>query len=158
MTVQAEDLIVEVNQSTPSVYARQYRPTEAAGSRETVVVPIADEQPLYYYEMVRSNIEKVDRATQGRVGYVHIPDMGVPGLNEFVKNYYPQLRKEALIVDVRGNGGGNVSPMIVERLRRELAMVDISRNAAPSLNPDGMVLGLPTGAGAFFRSNFMPWT
>lgn len=114
---------------------------EAEGSRETVVVPIADERPLYYYEMVQGNIEKVDKATQGRVGYIHIPDMGVPGLNEFVKYYYPQLRKEALIVDVRGNGGGNVSPMIVERLRRELAMIDISRNAAPSLDPGGMALG-----------------
>jgi tricorn protease len=67
--------------------------------------------------------------------------MGVDGLNEFVKYYYPQVRKEGLIVDVRGNGGGNVSPQIIERLRRELVMIEIARNTAISLDPDGMVLG-----------------
>ncbi len=112
-----------------------------SGSRETVVVPIADERPLHYFDWVQGNLEKVSKATGGKVGYIHVPDMGVPGLNEFVKYYYPQLRKEALIIDVRGNGGGNVSPMIVERLRRELAMIDIARNATPTLDPEAMVLG-----------------
>ena len=56
----------------------------------------------------------------GRVGYLHIPDMGAPGICEFIKWYYPQIRKEGLIVDVRGNGGGNVSQMVIERLRRKL--------------------------------------
>ena len=93
------------------------------------------------YEWVQGNLEKVEKATQGRVGYIHIPDMGVSGLNEFVKYYYPQLRKEALIVDVRGNGGGNVSPMVIERLRREAAMIDIARNTAPSLDPGGLIPG-----------------
>ncbi len=111
------------------------------GSRETVVVPTNDEGELYYYRWVQGNIEKVAKATNGKVGYVHIPDMGVYGLNAFVKYYYPQLRKDALIVDARGNGGGNVSSQIIERLRREVAMIDISRNAAPAPDPDGMVLG-----------------
>jgi tricorn protease len=106
-----------------------------------VVVPIADERPLYYYDWVQGNLEKVEKATQGRVGYIHVPDMQVNGLNEFVRYYYPQLRKEALIVDVRGNGGGNVSPMLIERLRREAAMIEIARNTAPSLNPGGMIPG-----------------
>jgi tricorn protease len=112
-----------------------------AGSRSAVVVPTGDEQPLYYFDWVEGNIAKVSKATSGRVGYIHIPDMGVPGLNEFVKYYYPQLRKEALIIDVRGNGGGNVSPQIIERLRREAAMVGISRNAAPSFDPSGTHVG-----------------
>ena len=114
---------------------------KAEGSRQVVVVPIADERPLYYHTWVEKNIETVSRATDGRVGYIHIPDMGVPGLNEFAKYYYPQLRKEALIVDVRGNGGGNVSPMIIERLRREAAMISVSRNAAIAPDPGGMVVG-----------------
>jgi tricorn protease len=114
---------------------------EESGSRETVVVPIDDEQPLFYYEWVQGNLEKVEKATQGKVGYIHIPDMGVNGLNEFVKYYYPQLRKEALIVDVRGNGGGNVSPLVIERLRRQAAMIDIARNTAPSFDPGGMIAG-----------------
>src|SRR5438132_7264043 len=63
------------------------------------------------------------------------------GLNEFVKHFYPQLRKKALIIDVRGNGGGNVSPMLIERLRRELAMVSVARNAAPTTNPGGLFRG-----------------
>ena len=116
------------------------KPTEA-GAREVTVVPTADEAALYYYAWVQDNIEKVSKKTGGKVGYLHIPDMGRPGLNEFVKHYYPQLRKKALIIDVRGNGGGNVSPMIIERLRRELAMVDIARNGVPQPNPSDMLIG-----------------
>jgi tricorn protease len=112
-----------------------------SGSRTAVVLPTGDEQPLYYFDWVEGNIAKVSKATNGRVGYIHIPDMGVAGLNEFVKYYYPQLRKDALIIDVRGNGGGNVSPQIIERLRREAAMVGISRNASPSIDPGGTHVG-----------------
>jgi tricorn protease len=114
---------------------------EETGSRETVVVPTDDERPLYYYGWVQANLEKVEKATNGRVGYIHVPDMGVGGLNEFVRYFYPQLRKEALIIDVRGNGGGNVSPMLIERLRREAAMIDIARNTTPSFNPGALVPG-----------------
>jgi tricorn protease len=113
----------------------------ADGSRESVVVPIGDEHPLYYLNWVQGNIRKVSDATNGRVGYIHIPDMSVSGLNEFVKYYYPQLRKEGLIIDVRENGGGNVSPMIIERLRREFAMITKARNAAINIDPSGMHLG-----------------
>jgi tricorn protease len=114
---------------------------EEAGSRETVVAPIGDERRLYYYGWVQSNIAKVEKATQGRVGYIHLPDMQVEGLNEFVQYFYPQFRKEALIIDVRGNGGGNVSPMVIERLRREAAMIDISRNRAPTFDPGALIPG-----------------
>ena len=64
-------------------------------------------------------ISKNQKATNGRVGYVYIPDMGPDGLNEFARYFYPQLDKEALIIDDRANGGGNVSPMIIERFARE---------------------------------------
>ncbi len=112
-----------------------------SGSEEVIIKPIADEADLYYYNWVQANIRKVTEASDGRIGYIHIPDMGPGGLNEFVKHFYPQLRKEALIIDVRGNGGGNVSPMIIERLRRELAMVDKARNAVPAPDPSAMILG-----------------
>ncbi|MFA6467472.1 MAG: S41 family peptidase [Bacteroidota bacterium] len=112
-----------------------------SGSRETVIIPIGNEAPLYYYNWVQKNIETVSKATGDKVGYIHIPDMGVNGLNEFVKHFYPQLRKEALIIDDRGNGGGNVSPMITERLSRELSMIGYQRNGVPSTNPGGMHLG-----------------
>ncbi|HEY2786415.1 MAG TPA: S41 family peptidase [Fimbriiglobus sp.] len=107
------------------------------GARTVVVTPTGDEAPLYYNEWVEGNIEKVSKASGGKIGYLHIPDMQQVGLNEFVKHYYPQLGKKALIVDVRGNGGGNVSPMIIERLRRKICMIDIARNTAPSVDPDG---------------------
>jgi len=82
---------------------------QESGSRDVVVIPIESEQSLVYYTWVEENIAKVDKATRGKVGYIHIPDMGPGGLNEFVKYYYPQLRKKALIIDVRGNGGGLIT-------------------------------------------------
>ncbi len=88
------------------------------GARPVIVQPIDDETQLYYYAWVQDNIRKVEKATNGRVGYIHVPDMGVSGLNEFAKYFYPQLDKEALIIDDRSNGGGNVSPMLLERLAR----------------------------------------
>lgn len=112
------------------------------GARDVVVEPIASENSLYYYNMVQYNIEKVSKATNGQVGYIHIPDMGPEGLNEFVKYFYPQLTKKALIIDDRGNGGGNVSPMIIERLRREAAMWTITRNGnAAEIKPNQMMNG-----------------
>jgi tricorn protease len=130
-----------VNTAGKQVRLRLNAKAEEQGSRETVVVPIADEHALNYHEWVQSNLAKVEKATQGRVGYIHVPDMQIEGLNAFVRYFYPQFRKEALIIDVRGNGGGNVSPMIIERLRREAAMIDIARNATPSFNPEGMIPG-----------------
>jgi tricorn protease len=114
---------------------------QESGSREVVVIPIESEQSLVYYTWVEENIAKVDKATGGKVGYIHIPDMGPGGLNEFVKHYYPQLRKKALIIDVRGNGGGSVSPMIIERLRREIAMMEMSRDTVARPDPDSFLLG-----------------
>lgn len=111
------------------------------GSRNVVVTPIADESNLYYFDWVQTNIKKVDKATDGKVGYLHVPDMGVHGLNEFVKYFYPQLKKKALIIDVRGNGGGNVSPMLIERLRREIVMIDMARNIVPNTDPGAMLYG-----------------
>jgi tricorn protease len=110
--------------------------------RDVIVVPVKEEGKLYYYTWVRNNIEKVDKATNGEVGYIHIPDMGVGGLNEFAKYFYPQLDKKALIIDDRGNGGGNVSPMILERLGREITRANMSRNQlVPSQTPTKMMLG-----------------
>ncbi len=100
----------------------------AEGGRKVLVVPVDDESKLYYYTWVQNNIRKVDKATNGQVGYIHIPDMGPEGLNEFVKYFYPQLAKKALIIDDRGNGGGNVSPMIIERLNREIQRSNMARN------------------------------
>ena len=110
------------------------KPTDA-GARDVILMPTDNEAPLYYLDWVQKNIDYVNKKTGGEVGYLHIPDMGQPGLNEFTKLYFPQIRKHALIVDVRGNGGGFVSPLVIERLRRALVMVGIARNGMPQTDP-----------------------
>ncbi len=110
-------------------------------TRNILIKPIDDESELYYYQWVHENIRKVNEASNGQIGYIHVPDMGPRGLNEFVKYFYPQIRKKALIIDDRGNGGGNVSPMIIERLRRELSMMAMGRNTVGNPKPDAMILG-----------------
>ena len=125
------EVLLEVN-SKPS----------ATGSREVLVNTIADESALYYHKWVHDNIAKVSEQSDGKIGYLHIPDMGVDGLNEFAKYYYPQLRKEGLIIDVRGNDGGNVSPMIIVRLMRQLTYMTMhtgQKEGDP--NPVGMHIG-----------------
>ena len=112
------------------------------GARTVSYRPITDEQNLIYLDWVDHNREKVSKATNGRVGYLHVPDMGANGIREFIKWYYPQLRKEALIVDVRANGGGNVSRMLIERLRRKVLALNYSRtNDEAATYPDGVFIG-----------------
>ncbi len=90
------------------------------GARQVTYRPIESDASLRYLDFVLRSKEAVDKLSGGKVGYLHIPDMGAPGLYEFIKWYYPQIRKEGLIVDVRANGGGNVSEMILERLGKKL--------------------------------------
>lgn len=114
------------------------RPTEITVStsadgenpRKIVVSPISDEYPLYHYNWVQDNIRKVEKASGGKVGYIYVPDMGPEGLNEFARYFYPQLDKEALIIDDRANGGGNVSPMLIERLMRNPYRITMSRTSS----------------------------
>lgn len=111
------------------------RPTEA-GSREITVVPIEFDSGLRYWDWVEGNRRAVEAATDGRCGYIHIPNMGGDGLNEFAKTFYPQVRNEALIVDVRWNGGGFVSEMIIERLRRVVDGMGKPRHGGEYTYPD----------------------
>jgi tricorn protease len=97
------------------------------GAREITFKPLATETRLIYLDWVNRNREKVDTMSGGRIGYLHIPDMGEDGMQEFVKWFYGQVRKEGLIVDVRDNGGGFISQTLIERLRRQLLEVDFGR-------------------------------
>jgi tricorn protease len=99
------------------------------GSRKVTFKPITSESDLWYLNWVADCRERVDKLSNGRVGYLHLPDMGAPGIREFIKWYYGQVRKEGLIVDVRHNGGGNVSQMVLERLRRTVLGTEFSRNS-----------------------------
>ena len=111
------------------------------GARTVYVKPVADETNLAYYEWVQNNIEKVDKLSGGEIGYIHIPDMGSEGLDMFTKLFYTQLDKKALIVDDRMNGGGNVSPMILERLQREVYRVNMYRNGGNQPVPNEAFYG-----------------
>lgn len=112
------------------------------GARKVVIRPLEEEYSLYHYQWVKNNIEKVDKASGGKIGYIYIPDMGVDGLNEFAKYFYPQLDKEGLIIDDRANGGGNVSPMILERLAREPYRMTMRRGSTRNGTvPDAVLVG-----------------
>jgi len=115
----------------------------AAGknARTVYVKPVSDESNLAYYEWVQTNIEKVEKMSGGEIGYIHIPDMSTEGLDMFTKLYYAQLDKKALIIDDRMNGGGNVSPMILERLQREVYRVSMYRNGANKPVPNEAFYG-----------------
>lgn len=115
---------------------------QLSGARKVVISPLANEYPLIHYNWVQDNIKKVDQASNGRIGYIYIPDMGPEGLNEFARYFYPQLDKEGLIIDDRANGGGNVSPMILERLSREPYRLTMGRGTSHvGTVPDAVQVG-----------------
>ena len=97
------------------------------GAREAAFTPVTEERSLRYLAEVEANRRKVSEMTAGRVGYLHVPDMGAAGIQEFVKWFYGQIRKEGLVIDVRGNGGGNVSQMLIERLGRRVLGTSFAR-------------------------------
>ncbi len=113
------------------------------GARTVTYKPVTDEGNLIYLDWVDGNRKKVAELSNGTVGYIHIPDMGANGIREFIKWYYPQLNKEGMVVDVRANGGGNVSRMLIERLSRKILAVTYSRTSEnPSTYPDGAFGGV----------------
>jgi tricorn protease len=94
---------------------------DAQGNNRRSIETIAldSERPLRYAHWVDSNRAAVESMSEGRVGYVHVPDMDSPGLIEFSRTFYAQLRKDAMIVDIRDNGGGWISQQILARVARK---------------------------------------
>jgi tricorn protease len=111
------------------------------GAWEIKINPIASETQLKYLDWVETNKKFVEKATNGKVGYVHIPDMSFAGLNQFAKTWYSQLTKEGIIIDDRFNGGGFVSQMILERLRRFLVGLSFTRNFGITPEPPASYSG-----------------
>jgi tricorn protease len=93
-------------------------PADGGPERSMTVKTLSSERPARYRDWVETNRRKVREATQGRVGYVHIPDMGSNGYAEFHRAYLAEYDHDGLIVDVRYNGGGIVSPLLLEKLAR----------------------------------------
>jgi len=120
----------ELLQAAPNQPVEWRLADSADGKRPRTIryEPLASESALKYLEWTADNRARVSALSQGRLGYVHIPDMGEAGLREFIKGWYPQVRKEGLVVDVRNNGGGNISEMLIERLARTLHGTTFARN------------------------------
>jgi tricorn protease len=110
------------------------RPT-LEGSRQVVVTPLAEESGLRHADWVRKNREYVNEKSKGKLGYIHIPDMGAAGLVAFETWFYPQSNRDGLVIDVRWNRGGFVSQLILEKLRRPIDGWVVPRHGSPSPYP-----------------------
>ncbi|MFC8512703.1 S41 family peptidase [Streptomyces sp. NPDC057257] len=119
---------------------------EAGRSRRVAVVPLLDERPLRYQDWVAKRRAVVRELSGGRCGYLHIPDMGGSGWAQFNRDLRMEVSRPALIVDVRGNAGGNISELVIEKLTRTILGWDLTRNAQPvsyaSNAPRGPVVAL----------------
>ena len=102
----------------PTTITVSEKPVLDDGARDVLIVPLADEGALRYRAWVEANRRVVEEATQGRVGYVHVPDTGRRGQNDLVRQLLGQRVKDALIVDERWNGGGQIPDRFVEMLDR----------------------------------------
>ncbi|MCB9887290.1 MAG: PD40 domain-containing protein [Planctomycetes bacterium] len=102
---------------------------QVAEARAVTIAPIETEEHLVYHAWVQANRRRVDELSGGKLGYVHLPDMGAAGIREFVRQYYAQRDKQGLVFDDRYNGGGNISQMVVNRLQRQLLMCTFGRTS-----------------------------
>jgi tricorn protease len=99
------------------------------------VKALADDHPARYRDWVEANRQIVHERSGGRVGYVHVPDMGPAGFAEFHRGFLVEYDREALLVDVRFNGGGHVSGLLLEKLARRRLGYDFARWTAPEPYP-----------------------
>jgi tricorn protease len=115
---------------------------DAEGEVETHTVELLrSEFSARYREWVRQNRERVHEASDGELGYVHIPDMGPRGFSEFHRSFLAERDRTGLVVDVRYNGGGHVSQLILEKLAREQIGYDLQRWGQPKPYPSGAMRG-----------------
>ncbi|MET7484204.1 S41 family peptidase [Streptomyces sp. NPDC005538] len=124
-----------------------FTPAEGEGrARRVAVVPLVDERPLRYQDWVAKRRAVVRELSGGHCGYLHIPDMGGSGWAQFNRDLRLEVSRPALIVDVRGNAGGHISELVVEKLTRTILGWDLTRNAQPvsyaSNAPRGPVVAL----------------
>jgi tricorn protease len=115
--------------------------TPTCPRRHVVVKPVDKELSLREAAWIAHNRAVVDKLSGGRVGYVYMSDMEQLGLQQFVRQFYAQLDKQALIMDDRWNGGGFIAPYALERLRRILVTLGTNREGAISTEPEEMLNG-----------------
>ena len=133
--VQVGDYLIALNGSDVTVKDNPYRFLEntadrkvpirvgarpdGAGAREYWIKPVKSELGLFALDWVRSRREMVDRLSNGRIGYIYVPDTSAPGSAELFRGVYAYKNKEALIIDDRYNGGGMVPVVMTELLARK---------------------------------------
>jgi tricorn protease len=133
---------------------------DGTNSRTVNVVPIANEGSLRNRDWVEGNLKKVEEATNGRVAYVYVPNTTVQGHEYFKRYFYPQSNKEAIIVDERFNGGGQVADYYINHLRRPFISywatrygADIKTPSAAIEGPKVMLIDETAGSGG----DLLPW-
>jgi tricorn protease len=113
----------------------------AGAPRHIVVTPVAKELSLRESAWIAHNRAVVDQLSGGRIGYVYMSDMEQLGIQQFVRQFYAQLGKQALIMDDRWNGGGFIAPFALERLRRMIVTLATNRESAITSEPQEVLNG-----------------
>ena len=103
--------------------------------RQVVVVPLASEHAIRYYDLVARQRSAVREASGGRLGYLHIPDMMAAGWAEFHRDIYTEFGRDGLIVDLRDTQGGDASALVAEKLARRITGWILSRYEEPASYP-----------------------
>ncbi|MGF1237471.1 S41 family peptidase [Streptomyces sp. 2-6] len=115
-------------------------------SRRVAIVPLVDDRPLRYQDWVSKRRAVTRELSDGRCGYLHIPDLGGSGWAQFNRDVRMEMSRPALIVDVRGNAGGHISELVIEKLTRTILGWDLTRDAEPvsyaSNAPRGPIVAL----------------
>ena len=135
--VTPDRLLVNASGRNVSVTLRSKKGDE----RTVLAKALASEAALRYRAWVEENRRIVHERTGGRVGYLHIPDMGPWGFSEFHRGYLTEFDRKGLIVDVRYNRGGHVSPLLLEKLARKRVGYDAPRYGALQPYPPESVGG-----------------
>ena len=109
--------------------------------KQVEIKPIANELSLREKAWIDHNREVVDRLSGGKVAYIYLSDMEALGMEQFVRQFYSQLNKEALIIDDRWNGGGFIDQILLERLRRILIGMTTNRIGGTQTLPQQLIMG-----------------
>ncbi len=113
------------------------RPGQSEGAqRRVVVVPLTGERRLRYQDWVAGRRRAVRELSQGRLGYLHIPDMVGEGWAHFHRDLRTEMARDGLIFDVRGNSGGHTSQLVVEKVARQVIAWDMGRGFRPGTYPE----------------------